>query len=81
MKVITTIYKGPGNTRGSIIIAKAEGVGSIRVPYNDDGNQNPHQFAAEKLAKKYNWGKVINGGTLPDGKTEVWVFASMCKRR
>jgi hypothetical protein len=81
MKVITTKYVGPTNTRGSKIIARAEGVASITVPYSYEGDtDNAHRRAAEKLAAKYNWGPVFKAGTLPDGATEVWAFRSVCRR-
>jgi len=71
MKAIQTKYVGPTNTKGSRIIAKAEGVSTMIVSYDHALNLDEnHNAAARLLAQKYNW---INqkhnlvSGVLPDG--------------
>ena len=76
MKAITTTYKGPTDTRGSRIYARAESV-RCSVPYdhalNADGN---HDAAAVELCKRLDWRGKLAGGTLPDGRTRVYVFVT-----
>lgn len=75
MKAIVTQYKGPTNTRGSRIVASAEGVGFIVSPYDDrldsDGN---HEAAARKLCSRQKWKGKLATGMLPDGISRVHVF-------
>jgi hypothetical protein len=86
MKTITTKYTGPGEKRGSRIIARSEG-NSVQVSVNDySGSDTAHKAAAEKLRKKLGWkDRLLDGGTLPDGKTQVWIsaaqIASHCRCR
>lgn len=76
MKAITTTYRGPTTFRGSRIIARAEGVPRLILPY-DHASHDPHRDAAEALAVRQGWEGTLLGGTLPDG-TRVWVFADPC---
>ena len=66
MTAIITKYHGPTNTRGSRIIATANGHRvSISYPYELSGIEC-HRAAAEALVKKMGWGpegKLIGGGT------------------
>ena len=77
MKAIVTTYRGPTDTRGSSITARAEGVRPVRVPYPYDLDVDAaHEFAAHALMKRYGWTGRIIGGGLPDGRSVAWVFAS-----
>lgn len=75
MKAIVTKYYGATNTRGSRIVATAEGgkrPWRISIPYDHSGNE--HAKAALALAKKMGWkGELIEGG-LPNGD-HVFVFS------
>ena len=78
MQAIVTKYHGPGNVRGSRIIAKAD-AGSIQFGYRHElnGEQN-HKAAADALAKKLGWdtdayGSLVGGG-LPGNAGYAWVF-------
>ncbi len=69
MKAIRTRYAGPANTRGSRIIATAEGgprPHRIVVPY-DHGSDNPHADAAAALCRSLGWSGTLVEGGLPDG--------------
>lgn len=73
LAAIVTRYVGPGNVRGSRIIAKANGY-SVRMDYRDDLSldQN-HEEAVRKLCRRLDWtGSLVCGG-LPDS-TRVWVW-------
>lgn len=73
MKAIVTKYLGPTHSRGSRIVATAEGGHRVTVPY-DYGASDPHVVAALELARKVGWtGELIEGG-LPDGRS-CFVFA------
>lgn len=74
MKAITTRYVGPTNSRGSRIVASAEGVRAVSVPFAYEGDvYQAHEKAALALCKKYGWGgRLVGGGTK---KGYVWVFA------
>ena len=68
MKAIQTKYHGPTNTKGSKIIAKAEGVPALHVSYDHALNVDENQIAAAKmLAQKYGWTNELVSGVLPDG--------------
>ncbi len=62
MQAIRTRYHGATNTRGSRIIAKAEG-GTLSMPYNHALNLGEnHAEAARLLANKLGWLGVYHGG-------------------
>jgi len=78
MKAILTRYLGPTNSRGSRIVATAEGGHRATVPY-DYGARDPHAIAALALCQKLGWkGELVNGG-LPNGDN-VWVFTNGSER-
>ena len=78
MKAIQVSYRGPTDTRGSGLIAKAEGVSSVTIGYPHELNSDDaHRLAAEKLCDKYGWthrsadgasSRLVSGG-LPNGDT------------
>lgn len=72
-QAIETKYRGPTNTKGSRILAKAS-AGAVIVPY-DHGLDLPqnHYAAAIALRDKLKWGHKITGGSLDDGNY-VWVL-------
>ena len=75
MKAITTRYKGPTDTKGSKIIATAEGGHKVTIsyPYELSG-EDVHAKAAICLCLKLGWkGELIGGGT---DKGYVFVFAN-----
>jgi hypothetical protein len=80
MKAIVTTYHGPTNTRGSRIIAKAEGGHRVSVPYSHElSGDAVYAIAARKLCDKLGWkGELISGG-LPNGDV-VFVFADNSER-
>lgn len=68
MKAIITKYHGPTNSRGSRIIARAEGVPALTMSY--DYSLNPdqlHEKAARALADRQGWKGTLVSGGLPDG--------------
>ena len=79
MKAIQTKYRGPTNTRGSRIVASAEGAGSLTFSYDHalDAPGNHHQ-AAQLYAKKKGWSGGLCTGALKD--SYVHVFAEGCER-
>ena len=62
---ITTRYVGPGNVRGSRIIATSASGQRCVVPYDDAGrSEDAHVKAARALAVKLGWqGRWVMGGT------------------
>lgn len=71
MIAIETKYLGATNTRGSRIMAKANG-NKITIPYPHEA-KNPYAVAAIKLCQKLGWkGSLIEGG-IDSGS--VFVFA------
>jgi hypothetical protein len=75
-QAITTKYIGPTNYRGSRVKATAY-AGSIVVPWDSDLDVDAnHEAAARALSAKYGWPwKNVYGGSLPDGRGNVYVFA------
>jgi len=71
MKAIVVKYHGPTNTRGSRLVASAEGVKSLSMPF-DHGDTCPEAAPAKALAIRYGWTGTYVAGKLPDGRT-VWV--------
>jgi hypothetical protein len=74
MKAIFTKYHGPGNVRGSRIIAKdSDGnkvIVSLDCALNHDDN---HKQAAIALCRKMGWtGKLAMGGGLDNSEVFVW---------
>lgn len=66
---IKTKYVGPTDTKGSRIIATANG-NRVSIPYSHSGDA--HQKAAKAICEKMGWtGQLVEGGT-EDGK--VFVF-------
>lgn len=80
MKAIMTKYHGPGNVRGSRIIARDGDGNRITATYDDSltSDQN-HQAAAWLLCKKMNWTGAFESGWLCAG-THVHVFLDPKKR-
>lgn len=81
MKAIRTKYYGPGNVRGSRIIATTGERGQrISIPYPHELNsEKAHALAARMLCNQYQWSGELIGGGFPDG-TMVWVFAQSSDR-
>lgn len=77
MKAIQTKYTGPTDTRGSRMIATAEGGARphrLSVPYDHALNiDENHAAAALALKNKMGWKGAMVGGGLPD-KSMAWVF-------
>ena len=73
MKAIATKFKGPTNTRGATITAKAEGVKPVTISYDYEGADIAHAKAAAALCTKYGWKGELCVGSLADG-TMVHVF-------
>ena len=72
MQAIETEYRGPTNTRGSRIIARAQAV-RISVPYDHALSiQENHDRAASELARQRGWAGVWVGGGSPSGKGRVY---------
>lgn len=75
-KAIFTKFSPATNSRGSRIIATAEG--GLRVVANYEHalyHDDRHGFAAFQLAKKYGWHGFYKSGSGPKGET-VWVCVS-----
>ncbi len=76
MKAIKTTYRGPTNTRGSRIIATAEGGERdhrLAMPYRHDLNaEQGHQEAARALCAKLGWHGVMVTGGLRDCYVHVF---------
>lgn len=74
MQSIITKYIGPGNVRGSRIVAKATGGIRRTYPLNNaqsvDGN---HKDAAAKLARELGWSGQWIGGAYDDKGAQVFV--------
>jgi hypothetical protein len=74
MKAIWTKYLPATTTRGARVKAEAHGVKPLTISYWSDNN--PHAAAALALARREAWtGDLIEGGR-PDGRGDVFVFAS-----
>lgn len=65
MKAISTKYLGPTNHRGGRVVASAEGVSSVTIPYDHSLDAyGVHEKAALALCRKYGWsGRLVGGGT------------------
>jgi hypothetical protein len=77
-QAIVTRYRGPRNTAGARITARAWG-GRVSIPYPHEAHaEAKHRIAAEALCKRMGWpaDDLLDGGVLPDGETRVFVFAS-----
>ena len=74
MKAITTRYIPASNTRGSRIVATAEGGNRVTIPYPHElSGADVHAEAAIALCRKLSWhGDLIAGGTESG---YVFVFA------
>lgn len=87
MQAIHTKFIPPTNTRCSRIKARCDR-GSIMVPYNTQGDTDPHRYAVECLIAKFcdedekrdgtpknenPWARAFISGELPDG-TQTHVF-------
>ncbi len=73
MQAITTKFRGPTDTRGSRVIARAA-AGSLTHAWDYaldyEGN---HTAAARALAEKLGWAGQWVGGGLPDGSGDTFV--------
>lgn len=71
MKAIQTRYYGATNTRGSRIVATAEGGAKphrVSIPYPPElSGEAVHAAAAVKLCEKLGWTGILVGGGLPNG--------------
>lgn len=75
MKAITTKYFGPTNTKGSSIVASAEGVKSVTIGYPHElSGEAVYKAAAVALCEKMGWSTDLLGGGTKDGY--VFVFAN-----
>ena len=76
MKAITTTYHGPGNVRGSRIIASDSDNNRAIVHYDcsldSEGN---HDSAAIALCRRMNWHGTLVRGSLRHGNVYVWLPA------
>lgn len=73
-QAIVTKYLGPTDYRSARVKATAQ-AGTVFVLWDDaldvDGN---HERAARALAKRFGWKGVLQGGGMPDGKGNCYVF-------
>jgi hypothetical protein len=73
VKVIETRYVGSTNFKPARIIARAEGVKSVTISYDDGFSPaDNHRIAAHKLNVRQGWKHRRIGGTLRNGMM-VWV--------
>ena len=73
MKSILTVYHGPGNVRGSRIIADDGDHNRITVPYESAVSiAEMHARAALALCRKMGWKGRLQGGHVRHGM--VWSF-------
>ncbi len=73
-KAIETKYHGPGNVRGSRIIASDMDKNRVIASYDYAlSAEENHKAAAYALCSKMNWGGSLIGGATSRGY--VWVFA------
>jgi len=74
MQTIHTKYVGPGNVRGSRVIATAAGGTKVTLGWASelDSSAN-HDRAARALAVKLGWSGRFHSGGLKDG-SRVYVF-------
>lgn len=74
MKSIVTKYFGPGNVRGSRIIAEDGDRNRVILGYDDSlNNEQNHRLACEALMRKMNWKGRMIGGWLRSGQF-CWVW-------
>jgi len=72
MKTIETRYVGPGNVRGSRIIA-SDGDNRVIIPYDHELNsEQAHMKAAQEFMTRMKWNGTLQGGHTKRGM--VWVF-------
>lgn len=75
MRAIVTKYHGPTNTRGSRIIARAEGVKPLPIPYPHElSGEACHRAAAVALCIRQGWPTELASGGLPDQSGYVFCF-------
>lgn len=78
MKAITVKYFGPGNVRGSRLIASDSDGNRKSVPYPDEGHsyEDKHFIAVQALCAKMGWGGEVVCGWMKtaDREHSVWVF-------
>lgn len=70
MKAIQTHYIGPTNTKGSRIVATAEGGKKphrLVIPYMHEDGDGGHARAARLLCVKLGWTGIFVSGGLPNG--------------
>lgn len=73
-QAIMTKYLGPTNTMGARVRATA-GAGSVTVAWDHGLSvEKNHDRAAKALAKKFGWTGRLEGGGLPSGDGNVYVF-------
>lgn len=74
MQSIITKYHGPGNVRGSRIVATA--TGGLRRSYSIDNAMSideNHKEAAAKFAREFDWSGEWIGGAYDDKDAQVFV--------
>ena len=79
MKAIFTKYHGPGNCKGSSVIAWDSDENRVKLGWDDalSADQN-HDAAVIALCKKMNWtGHLVNGGGLKNGRVYVWLDSEL----
>ncbi len=73
MKAITTTYFGPGNVKGSRIIAKDLDNNRVIMSYcHDQSMEDNHAQAARRLCEKMHWEGKLIGGHVKAGMVWVW---------
>lgn len=73
MKAIRTKYYGPGNVRGSRIMATDDDGNRVYIPYPYElDSDDAHLLAARALCRKMGWEGVLARGAIRDGYVFVW---------
>lgn len=73
MKAIKTKYIGPGNVRGSRVVATTEDHNRIVLSWDSSKNsEENHQAAAIALCEKFGWYGTLVTGCFPDCYVHVF---------
>lgn len=74
MKAITTTYHGPGNVRGSRIIADDSDGNRVTVGVDNSlRTEDCHAAAALALCHKMKWQGKLQGGHVKVGMVWAWI--------
>lgn len=74
MKAIQTRYVGPGNVRGSRVIASDEDGNRATVSYDSSlSSEAAHFVAAKALCDKMGWTGMLVAGGIKNGYVFVWL--------